>query len=99
LDNINIFTSGKGKVSVSTNDIEAYSKEVLNDEIRRLITANIQLMIDKMETEKTKVNLEIDKIRLFDEKNSLIAKREKFRAKIITLNVINVQFVIIKIRF
>ncbi len=86
-------------MSVSTNDIEAYSKEVLNDEIRRLITANIQLMIDKMETEKTKVNLEIDKIRLFDEKNSLIAKREKFRAKIITLNVINVQFVIIKIRF
>ena len=31
----------KGKAPVSTSGIEAYSKEVLGDEIRRLIVANV----------------------------------------------------------
>ncbi len=46
-------------------------------------------MSDKMETEKAKVNLETDKTRLLDEKNSLIAKREEFKTEIATLNVTN----------
>ncbi len=62
LDNIDIFTSGKGKVPVSTNGVEVYNKEVLNDKIRRLIIANIQLMTDKIEAEKAKVNLKTDKM-------------------------------------
>ena len=32
---------------------------------------------DKMETEKAKVNLEVDRARLLGEKNSLVAKREE----------------------
>ncbi len=42
-------------------------------------------MTDKMETEKAKVNLEIDKVRLFDEKNFLIVKRGELWAEIATL--------------
>ncbi len=42
--------------------VEAYNKEVLGDKIRRLIAVNIQLMTDKMEIEKVKVNLEADKV-------------------------------------
>ena len=34
-------------------------------------------MTDKMETEKTKANLEADRVQLFDEKNFLIVKREE----------------------
>jgi len=52
LDNTDISILSKGKASVSTSGIEAYSKETLNDEIRRLIIANIQLVVDKMEIEK-----------------------------------------------
>ncbi len=44
-------------------------------------------MIDKMETEKTKANLETDKVRLIDKKNSLVAKRKKLRTEIVALNV------------
>ena len=47
-------------------------------------------MTDKIETEKTKVNLEIDRTRLFNKKNSLVAKKEELRAEIVTLNVVNV---------
>ena len=47
-------------------------------------------MIDKIETEKAKVNLEADRTRLFNEKNSLVAKKEKLRAEIAALNVANV---------
>ncbi len=43
-----------------------------------------------METEKAKVNLEADRVRLFDEKNSLVVKREEFRTEIVTLNAANV---------
>ncbi len=87
MDNTDISTSGKGKTPVSTNDIEAYNKETLGDEIRRLITANAQLIINKMKTEKIKINLEVDKVQLFDKKNSLVVKRKKLRAKIVILNV------------
>ena len=44
-------------------------------------------MVDKTETEKAKVNLEANKVQLFGEKNSLIVKKEKFRAEIAVLNV------------
>ncbi len=90
LDSIDISTSDKGKTSISTNDVEVYSKEVLGDEIRRLIAANIQLITDKMEIEKTRVNLEANRIRLFSEKNSLVVKREEFRAEIVILNAVNI---------
>ncbi len=43
-------------------------------------------MTNKMETEKAKVNLEVDKMRLFDKKNSLIAKRKELRTEIVALN-------------
>ena len=46
---------------VSTNGVEAYNKKALGDEIRKLIATNTQLITNKMETEKTRVNLEIDK--------------------------------------
>jgi len=34
-------------------------------------------MTDKMKTEKTKVNLEADRMQLFDKKNSLVVKKEE----------------------
>ncbi len=39
-----------------------------------------------METEKTKVNLETNKTRLLNKKNSLIVKRKEFQAEIAILN-------------
>ncbi len=80
--------SGKGKAPVSTNGVETYNKEVLGDEIRRLTATNVQLMADKIETEKARINLEVDKIQLFDEKNSLVAKKEELRTEIAALNAI-----------
>ena len=44
-------------------------------------------MIDKMEIEKVRVNLETDKARLLGKKNSLVVKKKELRAEIITLNV------------
>ncbi len=85
MDNIDIFTSDKGKAPVSTNNVEVYNKEILSDEIRKLTTTNVQLIINKMETEKIKVNLKTDKIQLFDKKNSLVIKREELRTEIIAL--------------
>ncbi len=82
-----MFTLSKGKTSVSTNDVEAYNKETLDDKIRKLIIANTQLMIDKIEIKKAKVNLETNRARLFDEKNSLVVKKKKLRAEIVILNV------------
>ncbi len=69
------------------NGIEAYSKKALDDEIRRLTTANVQLMINKIKIKKAKVNLETDRVRLLDKKNSLVIKREELRTEIVTLNV------------
>jgi len=80
-------TSGKGKVPASTNGVKTYSKEVLNDKISKLTAANIQLVTDKIKIEKVKVNLKVNKIRLFDEKNSLIAKRKELRIEIAALNI------------
>src|SRR6266699_1069844 len=81
-------TLGKGKASASVSGAEAYTKEQLAIEIQRLSAANAQLINDKMETEKIKVNLEADRTRLFGEKNSLIAKREELRTEIATLNAV-----------
>ena len=79
-------TSSKGKTPISTNDVETYSKETLGDEIRRLIAANAQLVADKIETEKVKVNLETDRMQLLSKKNSLVVKKEELRIEIIVLN-------------
>ncbi len=79
-------TSGKGKASVSTSGIEVFIKEQLAVEIQRLSVANAQLVIDKMETERAKVNLKADRIRLFGEKNSLVVKREELRVEIVVIN-------------
>ena len=86
LDSIDISILGKGKAPVSINDVETYSKKILDDKIRKLTTTNVQLMTDKIKTEKTRVNLKTDKAQLLGEKNSLIAKREELRAEIATLN-------------
>jgi len=64
LDNTDISILGKSKAPVSTSGIEAYSKEALGDEIRRLTAVNAQLVTDKMETEKARVNLEANRARL-----------------------------------
>ncbi len=56
-----MFILGKGKAPVSTNSVEAYNKEALNDEIYKLTIANVQLMTNKMETEKARVNLEANR--------------------------------------
>ena len=86
MDSTDISTSGKNKAFVSINSIEAYNKETLSDKIRRLTTANVQLMADKTETEKARVNLKADKVRLFGKKNSLVVKKEELRIEIIVLN-------------
>ncbi len=78
---------GKGKALVFTNNVEIYSKEILSDKIYRLTIVNIQLMINKIETKKIRVNLETDRMQLFDEKNSLVVKRKELRAEIVILNV------------
>ena len=62
MNSTDISTLNKGKAFVSTNNIEAYSKEVLNDEIRRLIVANVQLITDKIEIKKAKINLKADRV-------------------------------------
>jgi len=90
LDSTDMFILGKGKAPVSTNSVEAYNKEALNDEIYKLTIANVQLMTNKMETEKARVNLEANRTWLLGEKNSLVAKREKLRTEIATLNATNV---------
>ncbi len=43
-------------------------------------------MTNKIESEKVKINLEADRMRLLGEKNSLIVKREEFRIEIVILN-------------
>ncbi len=86
MDNTDIFILNKGKTPILISRVEAYNKEILNDEIRKLMVANVQLITDKMETEKVKVNLEADKIQLFNKKNSLVIKKKEFRAEIVALN-------------
>ncbi len=76
----------KDKASASTNSIKAYNKEILDDKIRRLTIVNVQLVINKIKTEKTRINLEANRIQLFGKKNSLVVKREKLRIEIAILN-------------
>ncbi len=85
-----MFILSKGKAPAFTNGVEAYNKKILNNKIYRLIIANAQLMTNKIETKKTRVNLETNKTQLFNEKNSLIVKRKKLRTEITTLNVVNI---------
>ena len=86
MDNTDISTSSKGKTPASINNVETYNKETLNDKICKLTAINIQLMIDKIKTEKTRINLEANKVQLFDKKNFLVAKRKKLRTEIVILN-------------
>ncbi len=88
MDSIDIFTLNKSKTPISISGIEAYMKEQLATEIQRFITVNTQLMTDKMETERTKVNLEIDRVRLLGEKNFLVVKRKELRAEIVAINAV-----------
>ena len=76
MDNTDISILGKDKTPISTSDVEIYNKEILNNKIRRLTTTNTQLIVDKIKTEKAKVNLKADRMRLFDKKNSLVVKRK-----------------------
>ncbi len=39
-----------------------------------------------METEKVRINLETDRMRLFGKKNSLVVKKEELRIEIVALN-------------
>ena len=72
----------KGKRPTSTNGVEAYSKEQLAEEIRRLTTTNAQLVNDKLGIEVTNAKLEADKNRLINKKNIFIAKRKKLRTEL-----------------
>ena len=53
-------------------------------------------MIDKIEAEKVRVNLEVDRVRLFGEKNSLVAKKEELRAEIAILNAVGFSNVLVR---
>ena len=86
MDSTDISTLSKDKTSVSTNGIKTFIKKQLTIEIQRLSTANVQLITNKIKTEKAKVNLQANKTRLLREKNSLVVKREEFRAEIVTMN-------------
>ncbi len=86
MNNTDISTLGKGKTPISTNSIEAYNKKTLNDKIRKLTTTNVQLITDKIKTEKVKINLKANKTRLLDKKNSLVIKKKKLRTEIAILN-------------
>ncbi len=88
MDNTDISILGKGKAPASTNGVESYTKEQLAVEIQRLSTANVQLITDKMETEKIKVNLKVDRTRFFGKKNFLIVKKEELQTEIVVLNVV-----------
>ncbi len=96
LNNTDISILNKGKTFILTSSIEVYIKEQLAIEIQRFIIANIQLVTDKIKTERTKVNLEIDRMRLLEKKNSLIVKREKLRIEIVVINVVGFSSVLIR---
>ena len=73
---------------MSTNSIETYSKEQLAEEIRRLTTANVQLVNNKLGTEATNAKLEADRNRLISEKNIFVAKREELQTEFATTKAI-----------
>ncbi len=62
--------------------MEAYSKEALGEEIRRLTAANVQLVNDKLNIKVAKTKLEADKAKLINEKNIFVAKREELQAEL-----------------
>jgi len=90
LNNNDISTSSKAKISTSTNDIKAFNKKALKEEIRRLTITNIQLINNKLNAEITKIKLEANKTKLINEKNILITKREKLQAKLTEAVVISI---------
>ena len=69
------------------NGAEAFTKEQLAAKIQRFSATNAQLVTDKMKTEKIKVNLEANRVRLLNEKNSLVAKKKELRVEIVILNI------------
>ncbi len=77
MNNTDISILSKGKALVSTSGIEVYIKEQLTIEIQRFTTTNVQLMIDKIKTERTKVNLEADRIRLLKKKELLDRQKKR----------------------
>ncbi len=79
-------TSGKGKVPISMNGVETYSKKALDNKICRLTAINAQLITNKIKIEKVRVNLKADRVRLFDKKNSLVVKKKELRTEIVALN-------------
>ena len=89
-------TSGKGKVPISMNGVETYSKKALDNKICRLTAINAQLITNKIKIEKVRVNLKADRVRLFDKKNSLIVKREELQTKIATLNTAGLSNVLVR---
>ncbi len=63
--------------------MKTYNKEVLEEEIYRFITTNVQLVNDKLDIKAAKTKLEIDKARLINEKNIFVAKKEELRVELI----------------
>ena len=53
-------------------------------------------MTDKIEIERTNINLEADKAQLLEEKNSLVVKREEFRVEIVVMNVAKFSNVLVR---
>ncbi len=96
MDSTDISILDKGKASASVSGVKVYIKEQLAAEIQRFSAANVQLINDKMETEKIKVNLEADRARLLGEKNSLVAKREELRIEIATLNAVGLSNALVR---
>jgi len=93
LDNNDISTLNKVKAPTSTNGIKAFNKEVLKEEIRRLIIINVQLMNNKLDVEAAKIKLKADKTKLISEKNIFVAKREELQVKLtetIVILIINI---------
>ncbi len=96
MDNIDISISSKDKTPVSTNGVKTYIKEQLTVEIQRFTTVNTQLMTDKIKTERTKVNLKTDRMRLLRKKNFLIVKRKELRVEIAAMNTVGPSNVLIR---
>jgi len=94
LDSNGISTSSKAKTPALTNGVEAYSKEILREEIRRLTTTNAQLVNDKLAIKAVKIKLEVNKAKLINEKNILVTKRKELWAELteaVVTSIINIQ--------
>ncbi len=69
--------SSVGSLYTAYNLIKA-----LGEEIYRFIAINIQLINDKLNVKAVKTKLEADKIRLINEKNIFVVKREELRVEL-----------------